>query len=783
MGPTAYRFSTICIAALFATALAAPTQVFAQIEPYKVGQTVEVREGDQWSAATVKGREGRRIQIEYDDGTEEWLLPERLRVPIRDAPTVSGGESAPGQPQTTQPATKPATSLRQFPARMRVEVKWGGLWREATVDQRRGLWHLIRYSNGPFLEWVEPWRIRRRGDTTYDTEYASPNPTLRNGRVGNPPKPQPDAGPSEAGPANVAAARAGDRPDPFAPAAVDWTITDVDRSGVNERIAEVTPWNYRAPDKAAARVANRPIGMSAVDREWQSSGVDVNGSVAMFSYRKGDIGAAEVLDIAGGRISFRGDLPAHSLPASITPDGKRIIAKSAGFHSGTRTRVDVWDIPTAGLSAGAAAKPKLLVSFQPYVTGTARSAESDVAAVIAIDPDHVVTANTSGLLTGFKVSANRVEAVWQCKIDAAASESSIAISPDRQTVAISGFNGVTLLDTGTGDLRGTIETSANRLTSLTFRGDGLRLAAMHGTTLHVFDLASGKTLLAAALPAALTTPPRPAGAAPADGQNGPPPVGGSTGVRWLSGDVVYLTASGAMFNVQDHTVLGIYRLPDSRGEATVGDRLLAAIKPAGGSGPRALCSWDIAALTPSGITQMNRPALAVAGGAAGTKVAIDLGGLNVDQANKSALHTELAEQITRMGWTESSTAHIRLVGRSESGRTEQRAYQQHTMGQPFGGPLGGGAVTEVTVTEKISRLTLEVDGKPLWETRASSMAGFSVPVRQGQSMQEAVNAEAEAHMPSLYDTRLPETLFEPIDTLPPGTPKFDLMPGGVRAVP
>ena len=44
-----------------------------------VGSTVEVREGDTWSKAKVLGVEGTRTHIQYDDGTDEWVVRDRLR--------------------------------------------------------------------------------------------------------------------------------------------------------------------------------------------------------------------------------------------------------------------------------------------------------------------------------------------------------------------------------------------------------------------------------------------------------------------------------------------------------------------------------------------------------------------------------------------------------------------------------------------------------------------------------------------------------------------------------
>ena len=67
---------------------AAYGQAAADLEP---GAAVEVREGDVWSSAELVKREGRRFQIRYADGTEEWVTQERLRVGGAEAEGAGGG--------------------------------------------------------------------------------------------------------------------------------------------------------------------------------------------------------------------------------------------------------------------------------------------------------------------------------------------------------------------------------------------------------------------------------------------------------------------------------------------------------------------------------------------------------------------------------------------------------------------------------------------------------------------------------------------------------------------
>lgn len=733
----------------------------AQPAVFAVGQSVEVREGDQWSKATIKAKEGRRIQIAYEDGTEEWVTGDRIRASTGDA----AGTDKPAD-STSDTTDKPAApeKPRQFAVNTAVEAKWGSSWWKGTIASRRGMWHLVRYDNGKTLEWVEPWRIRLPTDTAYDIDWSGSNGYVKNASE-NPPKPTPGAAPA------VSKGRA----DPFAAEAVSWPVAELDRSGVNEVVVGISEWTYKPPAEPPIKIGNKSIALSQLDNQSRAGGMDVNGDTALITYTRGhgkdEIGAAEVVDIGAGRISYRGDLAPESLPRSVTPDGKRIIGQARGFFGGTKGRVDVWDVPTAGISAAATAKAKHVVSFNPFMEpGEGRETRHDVAAVYAIDAEHLVVANVNGTVMGVKVGAGTASAVWRCSVESQSlGTGAVAISGDRKTLAIAGPTGVTLLDTANGNVLGTIESQAG---ALAFRGDGKRLLGMKGSVLYVFDLESGRQLMSLALPGPLTRGPIVSGPNVDASTLPPASLGTATEARWISGDLIYIAGSDVVFNVKDNAVLGVYRMQGSNGMATVGERLVAAIKPSGSG--RALASWDAAALTPPNSKPATPAYLTAVPSGVGTEVTFDIGGLEADEATKTAILENLTRQADTRGWKQGN-GRIRVVARSESGRSEQRTYEQRGFGRPFGGEQ-----TQVTVTEKITRMTIEIDGKPVWETRTSSMAGSMVQLQQGQSMQDAVNASSRSNAGFLQRITLPETFFEPMESLPAGTSQYDFLPGGVR---
>src|SRR5688572_14027415 len=121
---------------------------------YKPDQRVEAREGDEWSPATVIKREGRKYQIRYEDGTEEWVATDRLRAPGAAAPAAGGAKApakpaagkgaAPGKPKDAKP--KDAKPKESFKTGAKVEVKWASSWKPATVKNRDGDLYLVIYD-------------------------------------------------------------------------------------------------------------------------------------------------------------------------------------------------------------------------------------------------------------------------------------------------------------------------------------------------------------------------------------------------------------------------------------------------------------------------------------------------------------------------------------------------------------------------------------------------------------------------------------------------------------
>jgi len=154
-------------------ALLGPTPAFAD---YKPGSEIEVKEGDTWSKVKVITSEGRRVKVRYDDGTEEWVGPDRLK-PANAGATPPAGNTAPNG----VPATQPAKATRAFAVDQQVEIKRRGKWIPADIKEIAKGWVFVS-ETGDSAEkrWVETWAIRVRGsiydidDNGTDTWAAQP---------------------------------------------------------------------------------------------------------------------------------------------------------------------------------------------------------------------------------------------------------------------------------------------------------------------------------------------------------------------------------------------------------------------------------------------------------------------------------------------------------------------------------------------------------------------------------------------------------------------------------
>jgi hypothetical protein len=464
-----YRWlGTACVgAALLGTA------AFGQAQGFQPDQAVEVREGDEWSAATIVKKEGRKYQIKYADGTEEWLTADRLRAPGDAA--GEGDPSAPGAgagADDAKPAVKRPDAVN-FTRGQKLEVKDNARWVTATVVNRRGEWYLVEYEGWrDSREWVEPWRVRKIG-SSYDIEGWHSNGRVRNNA--GPPTPAPKAAP-----------KPDEKKDPFAPKAYDKPVTEAKADDAEDLLPtggagtlttfDPLPANLKLNKRAYVLKGKPGPGADAPDR------MLFNGPHALLSYNGsagGDTTTLKVerLDLAAGTNLGASDFDPLSNPMAISPTGKRVLGVAHGFFGGTRNRVDLFDLPAA---SGA---PKHVLSFVPY---SGEKNDNDVNWAAFVDDDHVLTFSSGGTLTMW--DAPKATAQWRMN---ALRDSVPAMSPGGKQVAIVSSDGLHVIDAATGKTIATIDGS-RPARALTFTTDGKRVVGSTGAIVSVWDLAKGE---------------------------------------------------------------------------------------------------------------------------------------------------------------------------------------------------------------------------------------------------------------------------------------------------
>ncbi len=313
-----------------------------------------MREGDSWSPAKIVKREGRKYQIRYDDGTEEWVTS--LSDPRRRGRGESlnhfavRGES--DESETAKPQ-KPA-KRKKFQPRDQVEIFWGASWFPGTIKKVKGSLYLVHYDkwSSHFDEWVAITRLRRPGEESDDsplpTSCAPPGPAerchRRNDRT-------PWARSQWRSISTAGAGRSGSAPGG----------REYRRYG-RPAVAEQGGAKF-TPDPAAGKLNPRSIVLKggAGGHFPHVAGVAFGRDVAFAAISEGSrkgISVIERLDLKSGRSTGTWPLlPEMSLTA-VSPDGGRLLLQSDRLFHGTKGRLDIFTLEKS--------KPEYATGFLPY---------------------------------------------------------------------------------------------------------------------------------------------------------------------------------------------------------------------------------------------------------------------------------------------------------------------------------------------------------------------------------------------------------------------------------
>lgn len=686
------------------------------------GDAVEVREGDIWSPAEFLKKEGRRHQIRYDDGTEEWVTADRLRA-------VGGAGSSASEPVRDKP--------RRFRQGQEVELKKFSRWVAAEIKRASPPLYLVATKEGIgekefHWEWVDADRLREEGE-----DHQGPDTRSQFGhRVGNDSikdslREAKKAYADDQLKESQAARDENGKRDPFGAPPFAHPVTEADRSTM--QTMRVTPGGWErvlvdpADESATRDVAiklragtnapsEKPVALSI-------SGVFGLVVIEEDSPRTAKKLYAEKVDLAKGRSLGVVEFDAASRPIAISGDGQRVAAVANGFHGGSMQRLDVWD--------WSGRQPRHVVSFVPFDAG--QGTWADVNEAVFATPDTLIVKSRGGEVSAWDATTGR--GLWEAQ-GLGRGSMAWALSPGGEFVAVVAQDHVVLLDAQTGDARASLPGAGFAVRSLGFSPDGQTLAAAGTERIKGWDLKNREAW---------------------------PSIGLRPGSR---GEVAVFDAKTAVAGgwVYDLTTgqplwgLEFKSTPRETNSLQAG-HLVTVDKnnrQRRGSGPAfTLNNWSLPGAAQQPIAQARRdgsPAMLLS---RGDRVTIDLSKLDATAQEREAIRAALVAQLEVRGVEVAEGQPIRLVGVTTS-ESQQQVYES-TTGSAFNREQ-----TQVNVETKTTRLAVEADGQPAWAWVTVTSPSTFVRIEEGQSMQQAVNASARGDVSGLLSRlSLPDLMPDP----------------------
>jgi hypothetical protein len=710
-----------------AAAPAAPVAAAAAAGNYQPGQAVEVREGDTWSAATVLKKEGRKVQIKYADGTDEWVTSDRLRSPEGAADGAGG------------PTTGPAAQTRKAPKETfangaKVEVKNASSWTPATVKNRDGDLYLIvydRWESQMWWEWVPVAIVRTPGS---NKEFYDWGRGVKVGAGGNVTKAKEEAKRKFANiDAEVAAAAKGEKKDPFAPTPYDKPVTPADRMKVKELLPGAGPKVLAQfdPIPATPKIAERGYVLHGGEGQTFSRGpaaLIMGGRRGMAVYTEGSgsetrTAGVELLDLVSGDNLGGAKFDPLSMPIAVSPSGNRAAGRSHGFFSNTKNRLDLFDLKQP-------AEPKHVISFEPYAASSTKGRghggdSRDVSWAAFADEDHVLTCSTGGELTMW--DAPKATAIWTLGLR---SGSSPALSPGGKQVAILTSDALVVIDSLTGKELCSIAQS-RPARQLAFTPDGRRVVGSDGGgVISFWDLAKGEW-------------------------GGDIGVGARGEAIPASGRFV-LVGGTDLLDLDKRVVVWQYTGASSSAAQGFGGRCFVITHKDRRTVLISATLPSASALKAADKLQLGQALLLRPGGSVSLNISVEGA-----EEQRQRIAAALTEQLRQSNIQIDPASPVKLFARTETGKTNTQTYQIRKFGS------FETSTETVSTTEKLTKLGFEYNGKVAWET-VNSTGAFLPPMVMttgGKSINQTVQEQTKYSAGFLETVRLPNYLSVPTDQL------------------
>ena len=600
-----------------------------------------------------------------------------------------------------------------------VEAVWIRDWLPAKVVSVEGDRVRVRYDVDGFEKDVPPAEIRPRGAVGRNpARAAAPDPSV----------------PAVKGDAAGA---------PLAVA--DWSAAE--RITLDPDVA----WSFKPPAKAPPVVQPKPVvlppafpvekgsaqnGRSVWEKFTGASRPDALAPYFYVNFTNNDPRGSKCVrvqkaDVAAGKLAAVWEFPAETNLIDASPDGRLVLVRQETWNDIHR-RLDLYDV--------GGPKPKHVVSFEPF----AGEEKANLAHARLLDNAHLLVSN--GERVGvFQIDGLR--ALWSIAME---KDGQSFLSPDRATLAITGPQGIHLLDAKTGKSLARIPTGS-QVYGLSFKPDQTRLCGQSADRrLQVWDLTSGKLL-----------------------HGLPLQFGVDAGyAHWVDNDQL-LIGNLDLFDLAKGVVVWQYTRDAFGGPLLhIGNQYAMVDEgppPGGGVAARAATgNRKIAFFTlPHPAARKHAASLRVNDLLLirpGAKVSLDIQFDGPPEAREKAEARARAE-LTQHGVTVADGQPVRLLISSKAGETKQIGY-----GRTMFGPGGRREPEEtLSVTEQIHRVALLVGEKTVvWEANGRFTGQGIFRKEESKSMGEVIEEAKQNSYRFFEHIEIPKVIPKPMALIPPG---------------
>lgn len=713
----------IAIACIFATSFS-----FAQANRksrYQEGQAVEVQWGSKWWPAKILSlKPGGGARVSYDgwsSASDEDVTADRIRP-------LPG--SKPEEP------TKPTTEVRTWSdvtGKFKIEAQFvkqdGDQVELARTDGKTIKLPLAKLSAAD-QEYVKkqsadtdpdnPFKVEEDPDSPFKPADSSTKPTISSAKA-------------KMEEMQKKLADAKKNSDPFKNEdEVQLKITPVKTGGASELIIEAPPSFSYVVDPAPSTTFTGPnrgfkLSQLSADEAGHNGFWDHIKSIlfddmqqrAIVTHMNEQPGKTkttriEQLDLAKGESLGTVDSIVNFVPVDFDPVTKLILGRSDNFHHGTKDRVDVWELGEKEL--------KHQLSFKPYASAQG-GGWKDVSWAKFIGASHIGTLGGDNRFTLWETKT--LKPIYAASLWAG---SEPALSGTGKYIAVITKDGAYVLESISGNVVAKLAGQPGYFPKLSFRPDGKQLACASNDRLTVWDMTTGQIASEVYYPQ-----PMPAEEViwPADGSV-----------------VLRFGQQLRLIDLNKKIVLWTYQA----GEATqiYGGRLWSVVNPNDGGGKvlvhvqvpdakakemqTSLSSQDLMALKP--------------GTSVGVFINVALG-----EPERVKIYNHILAQLKEAGIGIDQNSPVSIEAATEQGKTETVNYR--SFGSPrFFGPGGETA----NVTQTISRITIREKGKVLWEAKQIAGAPHMINQKEGQSLQQAINATTAPNVTYFLSLSMPKQL-------------------------